>query len=153
MKNYTYFVLFSIDSDKFAIPYEKVIEATKSVEITTLPYQTKRLNGIINFHGKIIPVVNIRKIMMRPEKQLSISDSFIMLTTSDNSMMAIIADSVHELIKPESGKITDIESILPDYDLYEGTIKSAETLIPIINTDKLMSKKEKAVLESTNLTT
>lgn len=149
MKNYTYFVLFTIDSDKFAIPYEKVIEATKSAEITPLPYPTKRILGIVNFHGRITPVVNIRKLMKRADKELDISDNFIILNTSDNSSLAIIADSVHELIKPKATEITDIGEILPDYELYEGTIKMGDSLIPIINADKLLSRNEKIKLDST----
>lgn len=148
MKDYTYFVLFSIDSDKFAIPYERVIEATKSAEITPLPYPTKRILGIVNFHGKIAPVINIRKLMKRQENELELSNSFIFLNSQNGSSMAIIADMVHELVKPPPESITAMDSILPDYDLYEGTIKIGELLVPILNVEKLLSKKEKATFET-----
>ncbi|MEI6055431.1 MAG: chemotaxis protein CheW [Lentisphaerota bacterium] len=149
MKVYTYFVLFTIDSDKFAIPYERVIEATKSAEITPLPYPTKRILGIVNFHGRITPVVNLRKLMKRDDKELDISDNFIILKTSDNSFVALIADSVQELIRPNTSEITDIKEILLDYELYEGTIKMSGALVPIINVDNLLSKNEKSKLEAT----
>lgn len=149
MKAYTYFVLFTIGSDKFAIPYERVIEATKSAEITPLPYPTKRILGIVNFHGRITPVVNLRKLMKRDDKELEISDNFIILNTSDNSSVAIIADLVLELIRPNASEITDIETILPDYDIYEGTIKMSDSLVPILNVDRLLSRNAKSKLEST----
>lgn len=148
MKSYTYFVLFTIDSDKFALPYEKVIEATKSAEITPLPYPTKRILGIVNFHGRITPVVNLRKLMKRQDKELDIADNFIITRTSDNSSLAIIADSIQELINPSTSEITDIKEILPGYELYEGTIKMDDSLIPIINIDTLLSRNEKAKFES-----
>ena len=152
MKTYTYFVIFSIDQEKFAVPYESVIEATKSVEIIPLPYLTRRIHGIINFHGKIIPVINLRKILRKTEKNISITDSLIVVNSIENALIAIVADAVHELFRPHQKDITKIDEILPSYTFYEGTIKAGDILIPIVNTDKLLGKKDKLKLEEENLT-
>lgn len=63
-------VVFTLDNQKYALHLSAVETIIRAVEFTALPKTPKIVNGIINFHGKIIPLFNIRKRFNLPHKEL-----------------------------------------------------------------------------------
>ena len=55
-----YFV-FIIDGRKYAIDLHFVEKSILAVEIMPVPEKIRSLLGLINFHGKIIPVIDMAK--------------------------------------------------------------------------------------------
>jgi len=51
---------FHLDDQRFAVPLPASVRVERAVAITPLPKAPDIVMGIINFHGQIIPVVNIR---------------------------------------------------------------------------------------------
>jgi chemotaxis signal transduction protein len=59
-------VVFTLDNQKYALRLSAVETIIRAVEFTALPKAPKIVNGIVNFHGKIIPVFN-KKMIIRKE--------------------------------------------------------------------------------------
>lgn len=57
------FILFRIDQKYFALKLLVVKEVILQKEIEDLPRATQNVKGIINLRGKIIPIVNISRIL------------------------------------------------------------------------------------------
>lgn len=51
-------VVFNLNNQKYALHLSAVETIIQAVEFTALPKAPKIVNGIVNFHGKIIPVFN-----------------------------------------------------------------------------------------------
>lgn len=51
-------VVFNLNNQKYALHLSSVETIIRVVEFTPLPKAPKIVNGIVNFHGKIIPVFN-----------------------------------------------------------------------------------------------
>jgi len=54
-------VMFALDNQKYALHLSAVETIIRAVEFTPLPKVQKIINGIVNFHGKIISVFNIKE--------------------------------------------------------------------------------------------
>ena len=54
-------LVFSVDEQEYALPYTIVEKVVRSVEITPLPNAPDIIKGIINVHGRVIPVLSVRE--------------------------------------------------------------------------------------------
>jgi len=64
------YVVFHLDEQQYALKVSAVERVVHAVELTLLPEAPDIVLGIINIHGKIIPVVNISRRFHLPEKDI-----------------------------------------------------------------------------------
>jgi purine-binding chemotaxis protein CheW len=140
-------VVFTLEKQKYALPCSTVEKIVNAVEITHLPHAPKKILGIINVHGTIVPVLNLRLLMKLPEKDIELSDKIIITNTSKRKV-AFFADSIEELAEIEDNKIVNMKDVIPNPDIYDGTIKINKGLIMIYNTEKFLSLEEEKKLEN-----
>jgi len=140
-----HFVLFTLDDQKFVVPLATVESIARTVQITPLPNAPDVVQGVINVHGRIIPVINIRKRFRFPEKELDINDHLIIGRTSKQSI-AFMVDNVEDIIDISKEKIVEQQDILPGLDHIEGAAKIEGDLIIIHNLEKCLSIEEEQAL-------
>lgn len=71
-------LIYIIEGQQYGLELEKIKSAVLAVEITHLPNSPDYILGAINAHGQLIPVVNMRKILGLPERELGTADQFIL---------------------------------------------------------------------------
>ncbi len=140
-------VVFNLDNQKYALHLSIVETVVRVVEFTPLPQAPKIVNGIVNFHGKIIPVFNIRKRFNLPDKETNLNDHLIIAHTSKR-MAALIVDSVSHIISKSEEEIIDAAKILPEIKYVEGILKLKDGMILIHNLDEFLSLEEEKELEN-----
>ena len=139
-------VVFNLGYQKFALHLSTVETVIRVVGLTPLPKAPKIVNGIVNFHGKIIPVFNIRKRFNLPDKETNLNDHLIIAHTSKR-MAALIVDSISEVISKPKEEIVHTAKVLPEMEYVEGILKLKDGIILIHNLDKFLSLKEDRELE------
>ena len=97
-------VVFTLDDQKYALYLPVVVRVVSAVEVTPLPKAPDIVLGVINIQGKVIPVANIRKRFGLPERQIELSDQFIIANTS-KSTVVLVAYTVSGVIEPAGGKL------------------------------------------------
>src|SRR5581483_884088 len=70
-------VVFTLANEKWALPASVVQRAVRAVEITPCPDAPDVVLGVINVHGRIIPVFDLRRRFGLPLRELSIDDHII----------------------------------------------------------------------------
>ncbi len=141
-------VVFTLDNQRFALPLSIVERAIRIMEIVHLPKAPEIVMGVINLHGKIIPVVNIRKRFHLPQREISLNDQLIISKTKKRPL-AILVDSVLGVFEFPEKKIISADKILPDIEYVEGVAKLEEGIILIHDIDKFLSlEEEKAIDEA-----
>ena len=151
MSDIDHFVVFTLDGKKFALKLNLVERITRAVEITSLPKAPIIILGIINFQGRIIPVVDMRKRFNMKSKQLNVEDHFIIGKTSMRSV-AIWVDSVLDIIGSPEEKIIEYDTILPDMNYVEGIIKYDDEMLLIHDLDKVLLLEDEEKLEEAMMT-
>ncbi len=141
-------VVFTLDEQRYAL-YLPVVERVVNVaEITPLPKSPDIVLGVINFKGIVIPVVNIRKRFGLMEREINLSDKFIIAKTSLRTV-ALVVDSVSGVIEPEGREIINSEKITPGMEYVDGVIKLEDGMILIHDIDKFLSLDEVKKLDNT----
>ena len=72
-------LIFSVGGLQCALGLESVEHVTKAVFVTPLPGAPELVLGLINFAGRLVPVVNVRKRLGLPERRTQLSDILIIL--------------------------------------------------------------------------
>ena len=118
------------------------------MEIVHLPTAPEIVMGVINLHGKIIPVVNIRNRFRLPQREINLNDQLIISNTKKRPL-AILIDSVLGVFEFPEKRIVSADKILPDIEYIEGVAKLEEGIILIHDIDKFLSlEEEKAIDEA-----
>ncbi len=111
------FLIFQIDELLFAIPVNAIEQTLRAAELTDVPVKPELLQGLLNVKGDILPVVNIRKQLRRPERPLRISDRFIVARV-ESHRVAFAADRLHAVAELVLAPVDSAELIYPDLEQY-----------------------------------
>ena len=147
MKKLNKLVVFHLDDQLFALSLPTVDRVVRIVEITSLPKAPDYIKGIINFHGEIIPVVNIRMLFNLPEREIELSDQLIIAKTSMRTV-ALWVDSIDEVIEMADEDIVKSEKILLGIDYVEGVFKLDNGIVLIHDLDQFLTIEEISLLKA-----
>ena len=143
-------VVFTLDSQRFALPLSAVERAIRIIEIVPLPKAPDIVIGVINLHGQIIPVVNIRKRFNLPEKEVNLNDR-IVIAHSKKRLLGILVDNVAGVFEFPEHKIITADKIISGIEYVEGVVKLEDGIILIHDIDKFLSlEEEKALTDAVN---
>ncbi len=136
------FLSFQIDNDIFAVDAIKVDHILELPSyFTKVPNTPEYMRGIINLHGNIIPVADMRIIMDINEMVDGADTSIIVLnpTGEVDAKIGILVDSVREVIEINSSllKETVLEGNRGLLDSFEGTFVRENQFIHVIDINNL----------------
>lgn len=141
MEEINRFVVFKLDEQQFALYLSAVKRIAHAVEVTPLPKAPDIVMGVINVQGQIVPVVNIRKRFRFPERQMELSDYFIIGRTSER-LVAILVDDIGEIVEISEQKVVNPGQILPGIDYIEGAVKLEGNIVLIHDLTRFLSLEE-----------
>lgn len=146
MNNNNQLVAFSIDEQCYALHLSCVDRIVRAVEITALPKAPPIVLGVINVQGEIVPVVNIRKRFHLPEREIGLTDHFIICHTAKRRV-ALVADSATKVVEYSPEAIIAAEKILPGMEYIEGVAKLPDGLILIHDLERFLSLEEENAIQ------
>ena len=146
MRNLDQLVTFAIEEQCYALHLSCVDRIVRAVEITELPKAPPIVLGVINVQGEIVPVVNIRKRFNLPEREIGLTDHFIICHTA-RRWVALVADSATKVVEYSPNAIVAAEKILPGMEYIEGVAKLPDGLILIHDLEKFLSLEEERTLQ------
>lgn len=139
-------VLFSLDEPRYALSVSDVVRVVRAVEITPLPKAPDVVLGVINFHGEIIPVIDIRKRFHLPQRDMQLEDQFIIARTSQR-LVAIIVDSVNGVYQLEHHQDVQTGESFPYTEYLSGIASIDHTIILVNDLEKFISVEEEQHLK------
>ena len=146
MKRLRKLVTFSLDDRKFALYVSTVQRIIRVVEVTALPKAPEIVIGIINMQGRVIPVFDIRMRFRLPPREVGLADQMIIATTAKRTV-ALMVDSVDDVIEIPGERIIAAEQILPELEYVEGVIKTEEGMVLIHDLENFLSLPEEKALD------
>lgn len=135
-------VVFTLDQQRFSVPLNSVERIISVVEVTPIPQAPVIVLGIINFHGMIVPVYNLRTLLGLPAREVQISDQFIIAQTPDQ-MVALHVDEVIGVEEAET-----IAVAVPAPEFVGGIARNQGTLVFICDIQRFLSGEEQATLNA-----
>lgn len=143
----TQYLSFKLGEEQFAVEITKIREVLDFTKITKVPRTPDFLRGVINLHGNVVPVVDLRlKFGMSKTDRTVHTCIIIMEVTLDHekTVLGAIADSVQEVldISPEAIEPPPKIGIQLDTEFINGMGKQSDEFIIILDIDKVFSIDE-----------
>lgn len=134
-----YFV-FRIDRQQYAVALSAVEKVIRAVELIHLPKSPEFVLGLLNMHGRIIPVINIRHLFQTPERRMKADDQ-IVISKIASRPIAFIVDKVEGVFEFSKSQIDIAGQILSGMeDCIKGVVKFNNTSAIIYDLDRLFSQ-------------
>ncbi len=133
------YLAFTIEEQGYALPLHSVKKVIRAVELTRLPDSPPILKGLLNMHGEIIPVLNLRSRFGLPERDILFEDRIILCKLAEK-VIAFGVDLVSGVVEVAPDKFDAAKKILPEMDSsVSGVGKTGNETILIYDLDKLFS--------------
>jgi purine-binding chemotaxis protein CheW len=141
------FLSFRIGKETFAVSVHKALEVIEKQYITQVPNVPSYIEGVINFRGKIIPVIDARLKFNLPKREGAekyVVIVFDLLVENKKMVIGAMADSVHDVIAFEESNILDVPELGFNYnaDFILGMLKNENSFTMILDIDKVFSAQE-----------
>ena len=100
------YLTFVSDNLTFGIDASYITEIIINHNITFLPIVPYYIKGIINLRGQIIPIIDIRLKMGKPENIKEDGSNCIIVLNIDNTMLGIMVDNVQQVLDIDTSQIS-----------------------------------------------
>ena len=139
-------LVFVVEGHEYVLPISLILRTVNIVEITPLPHDSEFILGIINLHGQVIPVINIRKCLKFENRPSRLSDIMLIANLADRTI-AFIVDEVKNIITPEARNVTGMSDVLPVVEFVHEVVKVDDKLLPVYDFNKLIALESKHIDE------
>jgi purine-binding chemotaxis protein CheW len=131
-------VVFDAAGQWFGVPSEQVVTIVRAPTLAMAPQCHPAIKGIMNLHGQIVAVFDVRYLLQLPGSPLAPSDHIIVTRSSDH-WLALRADRAVELVTVTPERLAAASEVLPDWHAVTGVAKWAEHLVLLVDPQKLWS--------------
>jgi purine-binding chemotaxis protein CheW len=140
-------VLFGLDSGRFALPLASTERIVRAAEYTPLPLAPAAVLGAIDVGGNILPVFNLRNRFQLPERPLALSDQFIIARTPRRSVVLVVDVALGVIDEPAQGAI-DSARLAPGMPHIRGVLSLPDGLVLIQDLERFLSSEETHALDA-----
>ena len=145
------FLSFGIGKETFAVSVQKVLEVLQKQYITEVPNVPDFVEGVINFRGRIIPVINTRlkfNLPRRSEDEKYVVIVFDIQVEEKKMLIGAVADDVKDVISFDEANILEVPEMGFNYntDFLIGMLKNENSFTMILDIDKVFTREEVNIL-------
>ncbi|MBR8537048.1 purine-binding chemotaxis protein CheW [Carboxylicivirga sediminis] len=143
----TSIISFLINGEVFAFDTLKVRNILEFDKVTWVPNTKKYLLGVINLHGNIIPIADLRMMMGTENAEIGQDTAIIVVSDDDktDSLIGLVVDGVKEVFDLDEASLK--ESVINGntglVHTFTGSIFKNDEFIHIIDLSEVVQEIEK----------
>ena len=134
-------LMFALDGQRFAFPLAAVQRVLSMVAPAPLPEAPAIALGVINLHGLIVPMLDIRRRLGLPPREYGPADRLV-VARSSRRLLAIPVDEALGVTEVMMDSIVPPETIFPGIGRVAGVAPLADGLLFIHDLDSFLSLDE-----------
>lgn len=142
----SHLLIFALEGQRYALPLAAVIRVVRAAALTPLPKAPEIVLGILDLHGEIIPVINLRKRFRLPERPICCEDQFLVARTP-RFPVALAVDSTQGVAQRDPEAVVEPGEIVPGTGYLCGVTRSADGLVLIHDLGTLLFPDEEQQIE------
>lgn len=136
---------FTIDHQRFAIPLIVVDQVLMAMAVSPVPNLPELFHGLIDYHGLLVPVINLRSRLKMPPEPVRISDVFILATTPKRKI-ALVADRADGVMLPCLKDWVSAADMVPGHDT-AGFLRCDDGMIVIYDLENFLSGEDEIEIQ------
>ncbi len=113
----------------------------RAVAIAALPKALPIVEGIINFRGTLVPVLDIRQRFGLPPAPISSEQHFI-IAKADSRLVALRADRALDMVAVDEDAIESASRVVPGTEYVAGIARLTDGLLVIHDLERFLSFEE-----------
>lgn len=138
-------VVFGIEGRRYALGLGEVERVLPMVAVSPLPKAPTVALGVINLHGQVVPVLNIRSRFGLPPRHYGLSGHLLVARTH-RRILALPVDEVFGVKEVDGWTVTPPGAILPGLGYVVGIVTLSDGLLFIHDLDAFLSLDEEQQL-------
>jgi purine-binding chemotaxis protein CheW len=138
-------LVFTINDQKYAFPLSAVERIVRAVEVTPLPDAPEIVLGVIDVHGRVLPVVDMRRRFHLPARAIDPDDQFI-VAQSSTIAVALPVDATLGVSEDAAEERSAAADIIPDVNYVDYVLSHDAEMIFVLDVDTVMTEDEEAAL-------
>lgn len=103
------YVSFQLGDEMFAVQMAPVQEIIRVPSVSRLPLAPPSLDGLANLRGRVLPIVNLRRIFGAPERELDDASRAVVIQLGQP--LGFVVDRVASVVRAGPGEIETAEAI------------------------------------------
>lgn len=141
------YLTFWIDRQLFSVPIIDVVQIIGVLEITPVPNFPAFAKGIINIRGAIIPIIDMRLRLGRPEKEYDTHTCFIIVQIEETTI-GFIVDEVAEVATITKDMISSLPGFSARFDqnYLTGAGKIGSSIVLMLDAHHILSNDQLKML-------
>jgi purine-binding chemotaxis protein CheW len=138
MKDTMQILIFFLDNKPFGIPVETVIHVHPAVIPEHVPSAPDTVPGLINVHGTVMPLVDMRKKCGLAVKPIALEDRIIEIMARETHL-ALLVDLVEGISEYPKQDFLNPQELIPGVTLVDGIVKHEKGLALVYNIERFFS--------------
>jgi purine-binding chemotaxis protein CheW len=139
-------VVFTIETTRLAIDAAAVERVLEAAELSPLPGAPPAVAGVINIHGALVPVLDLRPRLKAAPREPRL-DAKLLLINAPRGPVAIEVDEVLDVVTIDQESISSGTSLIAGTSFLKGIATVPDGLILIQDVERLFNGEEEAVLD------
>ena len=129
------FLILSLEGESFAIPITSLLEITVPRNIQKDQKLSEIFEGKLDYRGKMIPVVNLKKVLKLPGNP----GGALIVVKNSKGVLGLLVDSAKELLETAQKPVPMPRGVLnPSLNYYAGILRNREDLVVLLNENGLL---------------
>lgn len=146
MSEFTRLLVFRLDERRYALPLAAAERVVRAAELTPLPQAPGIVLGAINVQGRVLPVLNVRRRFLMPERPITPADWFLLARTERREVVLVV-DHSEGVVERSQTEIVRSTGIAPGLERFPGVIKLDDGLVLIHDLEMFLSLDETRALD------
>ncbi len=129
------FLILSLDGESYAISITRLVEISAPRQIQKDKNLSEIFEGKADYRGKMVPVINLRKVFKMPPK----GGSALLILKSSKGNLGMLVDAVSEIVTADHAPVPVPAGLMnPGIKYYRGILRHGEHLVLLLNEDGLL---------------
>jgi len=131
---------FKLDDQEYALQTANVVQVTRMVAMVRPPKTSAVIEGMFNLRGKVIPVINIRKLLGLPDQPHDVNTQ-LLIARAEGHMLALAVDAVSEVLTLPAINLESPDQIGMQNKYLSAVGKIGSRLILLLNPNTFLAEE------------
>jgi purine-binding chemotaxis protein CheW len=146
---------FDVAGQRYGLPVANVIQIVEMVAISTLPEAPAFVSGVIDFRGKVIPMIDMRRRFQRTPLAYGLNTP-IVISQLNGYQVGLVVDTVNDVINLRSELFEHAEQIISKEMIRKtrylaGVARLEDGLLLMLDPPTLLSPEEARAIDLAQL--
>ncbi|MED1437476.1 chemotaxis protein CheW [Aeribacillus composti] len=141
-------IVFQLQDKEYGVFVQNVKSIEKVDHITRVPKTADYIKGVINLRGVVTPIIDLRKRLNMPEKEIT-DQTRVIIAVQNEMEVGLIVDSANDVVDISEDSIEPAPSVIEqvETEFIKGITKLDKRLIMLLDLEKVLGKENQRVIE------